>query len=299
VSKSRDNNVMHAKPGLRAGCDAREAGLACGFFCLQEYRPGSVITDVISLDLNMTLALLLLFTIPIAQEPAKVPTAESVLARYVNAKGGKNRLLAITNYSLFGTIEIVNEDERTEFGNFQIYQTDGQSVTRITLPDGTRMSHGTDGKIAWSISEHGTANIMKDQEALDFVRHHKTLHESLAWPDQFEAIKYAGKKTIDDVETNHLIFIASNNRQINRYFSVKSGLLIRDEQFVGPANSFQVSNIADYHECPNGTMVSRTKTISGDRFWGIKDVSSNIDGIKEHLQLPEAVTKCMAAESAK
>ena len=29
------------------GVHAREAGLACGFFCLQDYRPGSVITDVI------------------------------------------------------------------------------------------------------------------------------------------------------------------------------------------------------------------------------------------------------------
>ena len=31
-------------------CDAREAGLACGFFCLQDYRSGSVITAVIQLE---------------------------------------------------------------------------------------------------------------------------------------------------------------------------------------------------------------------------------------------------------
>ena len=29
------------------GVHAREARLACGFFCLQDYRPGSVIADVI------------------------------------------------------------------------------------------------------------------------------------------------------------------------------------------------------------------------------------------------------------
>jgi len=32
-------------------CDAREAGLACGFFCLQDCRPGSVITAVIRLPI--------------------------------------------------------------------------------------------------------------------------------------------------------------------------------------------------------------------------------------------------------
>ena len=32
--------------------NAREAGLACGFFCLQDYRPGSVITAVILPNLN-------------------------------------------------------------------------------------------------------------------------------------------------------------------------------------------------------------------------------------------------------
>ena len=41
--QTRDNNAMHAKPGLRAS-----------FFCLQDYRPGSVIADVIRLGSLMT-----------------------------------------------------------------------------------------------------------------------------------------------------------------------------------------------------------------------------------------------------
>ena len=35
--------------------DAHEAGLACGFFCLLDYRPGSVITDVLSLGIDFVL----------------------------------------------------------------------------------------------------------------------------------------------------------------------------------------------------------------------------------------------------
>ena len=197
--------------------------------------------------------------------PNSRPTAESVIARFVEAKGGKEKLSSILNYSLSGVIEIINEGEQTEVGKFQIYQTDGQSLTRITLTDGSVVSHGTDGKIAWSISEHGTASVLKGQEASDFIRHHKTLHGSLAWPEQFETIRYVGDKTIDGNETRHLIFVDSDNRQINRYFSVETGLLIREEQFVGPNNSLQISEISDYQRCPKGTMVSRVKTNSGDR----------------------------------
>ena len=79
--------------------------------------------------------------------PTKLPpTADSVIARFVEAKGGKEKLSSILSYSLSGVIEIVNEDEREEFGEFQIYQTDGQSLTRITLPDSSVMSHGTEEK---------------------------------------------------------------------------------------------------------------------------------------------------------
>jgi len=236
--------------------------------------------------------------------PNREPTAESVIARFVEAKGGKEKLSLILNYSLSGVIEIVNEDEQTEVGKFQIYQTDGQSLTRITLPDSSVMSLGTDGKIAWSISEHGTTSILKGQEARDYIRHHKTLHESLAWPEQFETIKYVGDKTIDGNETRHLIFVDSDNRQINRYFSVETGLLIREEQFVGPNNSLQISEVSDYHRCPNGTMVSRVKTISGDQHWAakmkwqVKKISSNDDGIQKHLQLPGAITELLE-ETAK
>ena len=238
--------------------------------------------------------------------PTKLPpTADSVIARFVEAKGGKEKLSSILSYSLSGVIEIVNEDEREEIGEFQIYQTDGQSLTRITLPDSSVMSHGTDGKIAWSISEHGTASILKGQEAHDYIRHHKTLHGALAWPEQFETIKCVGDKTIDGNETRHLIFIESSNRQINRYFSVDTGLLIREEQFVGSNNSLQISEISDYQRCPKGTMVSRVKTNSGDRQgaakmkWRIKNVSSNDDGIQKHLQLPEPITKLLIEKTAK
>jgi len=93
------------------------------------------------------------------------------------------------------------------------------------------------------------------------TRHYETLHESLEWKNQYSAILYAGKKTVQNTLSHHLIFLASDNRQINRYFSVESGFLIREEQIYETDEHAQIliSEIGDYVAEKNGTTVSRSR----------------------------------------
>ena len=103
-------------------------------------------------------------------------------------------------------------------------------------------------KIAWRLNANGKPSILQGQNARDYMRHYRTLHESLEWTKQFGAILYAGKKTIDDEPVHHLIFVATDNRQINRYFSAKTGLFVREEKIIGTEENTQIliSEIRDY-----------------------------------------------------
>ena len=245
--------------------------------------------------------LLILFSLVVAQDKSRAdndPTAKSVVSAHIKAIGGKELLLKTTNYSISGKFILVGvEGERVPFGEFQIYQTNGRFKILNTLPDGTVMSAGTDGKIAWSIDEHGTAEILKGQVATDFIRDNSTVHESLSWEEPSFKISYAGRKDINGVQTNHLIFVAEDNRQINRYFSTESGLLLREERFVGGNNVFEITTFAKYEKCKMGILVSRRKIISSDTFgkqeYQIDSVNPNIANIEKNLEFPELIKKLL------
>jgi hypothetical protein len=185
------------------------------------------------------------------------PEAESVISRFVQVKGGEAALNKIRDYTIKGDVVSGTETVAT----FEIYQAPNRHLSIDRFPDGSVRQQGTDGNIAWTLGADGTASILQGQEARDYMRHYATLHESLEWKKQFEAILYAGQKTLGDESVHHLIFVAADNRQINRYFSTTTGLFIREEQVfeTGENTQILISEIRDYVREENGTLVSRSR----------------------------------------
>ena len=163
--------------------------------------------------------------------------------------------------------------------------------------DGSTRQSGTNGKIAWQVDAAGEPTLLKGQEARDFIRHNASLNESLGWQNEFDAICYAGKKTVQGSKTHHLIFVSSDNRQINRYFSVESGLLIREEQIVGTGKSMQIliSEIGDYVREKVGVLSSRQRVnhFGANRTLEFKIESAESNTITDHsiFAVPESVAK--------
>ena len=223
------------------------------------FRPGYP-EDYFAENAMLKVALLIAFVSFLRDEQiAKQisPKAESVIARYIQAKGGESALKKIKDYAIKG--DVVSDAETV--GTFEIYQAANRHLSIHRFPDGSSRKHGTDGKIAWALSVDGKPSILQGQDARDYMRHYETLHESLEWTKQFQAILYAGEKNLGDESVHHLIFVASDNRQINRYFSRKTGLFVREEQITGTQENTQilVSEIRDYVREKNGSLVSRSR----------------------------------------
>ncbi len=185
------------------------------------------------------------------------PKADAVISSFIRAKGGESALKKIKDYTIKG--EVVSSNKVV--GTFEIFQAGNRHLSIDHFPDGSSRQHGTDGKIAWNLDVDGNASILDGQDARDYMRHYGTMHQSLEWKNQFAAILYAGEKTSGDELVHHLIFVANDNRQINRYFSAESGLLIREEQINGTNENTQIliSEIGDYVRETNGELVSRSR----------------------------------------
>ncbi len=221
------------------------------------------------------------------------PTAESVIEKFIAAKGGESSLRKIKNVSIKGSV--FSNDEKV--GAFEIYQAANRHLSINRFPDGSSLRHGTDGKLAWEIDVKGKPTLLEGQRARDYIRHYETLHESLEWSKQFNAILYAGKKTVQDTASHHLIFVAPDNRQINRYFSIESGLLIREEQVEGAGEDTQilVSEIGDYVRDESGTTVSRRRL---NHFGAAYSIEYRIESVESNtlkddslFKVPDTVTE--------
>ena len=118
------------------------------------------------------------------------PTAESVIEKFIAAKGGESSLRKIKNVSIKGSV--FSNDEKV--GAFEIYQAANRHLSINRFPDGSSLRHGTDGKLAWEIDVKGKPTLLEGQRARDYIRHYETLHESLEWSKQFNVDPVCGQK---------------------------------------------------------------------------------------------------------
>ena len=183
-------------------------------------------------------------------------TAQSVIDQYIQAKGGQQTLAKIKNYIIKGEVILKGE----VVSKFEIYQAPNLHLSIDRFPDGSKRTHGTDGKIAWQIDIKGQPKILTGQAARDYIRHYSTLHEALNWTKQFKTIEYVKETALGKVPVHHLVFHASDGRKIDRFFEVETGLFVREEQETADENeTFMVSEIKDYVKDKNGSMVSRRR----------------------------------------
>ena len=244
--------------------------------------------------INLLLSLAFVAPFQDEQEVARVsPEAEAVIEKFVHAKGGEAVLRSIKNYVIRG--DMLSNGQ--SMGSFEIFQAPGRHFAIHRFPDGSSFRHGTDGKIAGQLDNAGVPSILDGPQAAEYIRHHETLHESLEWKNQYDAILYAGGKKIDDEEVQHLIFITADHLSVNRYFSKATGLFIREEivTAVDGKTEILVSKIQDYAEEENGSLVprSRVNTLGSNAplIYRITSVESNISSNDQRFQLPEPVSQ--------
>ena len=253
--------------------------------------------------LNLAFALMFTFALPQAaeqeQETAQISAeAEAVLEKFIEAKGGRDALEKVKNYHYAADL-VVDGQKVAKIKGFQAANRNLMTIERLTDGAVVRKS-GTDGEIAWRVESDGEVQILTGQELRDFMRHNSTVHESLEWINQYESIFHVGKKTIQNQEVDHLIFVAADNRQINRYFSTASGLLIQEEQVVAwnGGSVIQISEISDYRKVNNMVVSHRRINRFGSEFSSEFIMNEHETNTLEDsvFEIPDEVKKVLAKE---
>jgi photosynthetic reaction center cytochrome c subunit len=170
---------------------------------------------------------------PGAAEPAAptLPTADAILAKYVQALGGEQALRKITNRTITGTRETVGRNTQTDVawlqGTFAEYQkAPNLSAMFAYAANGQTTGSGFDGSSAWtqnangSVTEASGTALARGQRAADF-------YDALDIKSQYSRMIVRPPEKIRDREAYLVIGVPDGAAPERLYFDSQTGLLLR------------------------------------------------------------------------
>jgi hypothetical protein len=160
-----------------------------------------------------------------AQEPGALPKAESVLAHYIDATGGKAAYEKFKSRTITGTIEIPGANIT---GKIQIFQAAPNRIAIVTEvgPAGQTI-RATDGKSAWEISSVTGERLLDGAEKDDFLRN-ATFNEELHVKELYEKAECVGIEDVEGKPAYKIVLTAKTGKSESNYYDKTSRLLVKE-----------------------------------------------------------------------
>jgi len=153
--------------------------------------------------------------------PPKLPTAEKVLDKTIEAQGGKEAFEKIKSRVTKGTIEVTAGPQSLK-GTIERYEAAPDlRYTEIKLGP-TVSKSGTDGFVHWDIKQ-SKAKILEGDEKEMAIRRAR-FNALLYWRDLYDKVECVGKEKIDDRLCVKVVLTPRVGTPITAYYDWKNGL---------------------------------------------------------------------------
>ena len=151
----------------------------------------------------------------------ELKTRDAVLERYKQALGGVDAIQRVQSRTVHGEVESSSKAGRA---SFVYYAKPFKSLFKLTLPDGTNITAGFDGKVSWTITPQG-ASLDKDTP-LYAIRRDADLQYPLHQPDYFRKFELAGVTGFEGHRCYWLHGTTNWGKDNNQFYDVDTGLLV-------------------------------------------------------------------------
>jgi hypothetical protein len=228
------------------------------------------------------------------QEPA-LPSAESILDRYVEVTGGKAAYTQLHNILSIGTFYVAGTSMR---GTFKAYEAEpNRSLSIIEIEGGEKIEEGTLGDVAWDRSSKEGPRLKEGEEKAISLRE-ATFNSRLKWRLLYKNAACVGAETVGERKCYKVVLTPSAGGPLTQYYDAESGLLVRSVITVnspaGPVPS--ENNYSDYQES-NGVLFPRKlahRVGSEETVVVLDSVRCNADIAWYRFDLPSEVKALLA-----
>jgi len=156
------------------------------------------------------------------QTAAKLPTAEEVLNRNVEATGGKEALLRHKSMTVHGRYQSPAQKLDVET---VAYTKDGKLLFKALLPGGKEYNTGYDGQTAWDLDSTGKVTIHEGDEVKSIARD-ADMYYHLHVMNYFKSMEVVGVKEFNGRACYHLKGVNNWGKVNEHFYDKENGLLL-------------------------------------------------------------------------
>ena len=153
-----------------------------------------------------------------------LPSAESVLDRYVEVTGGKPAYERRKSEIAHGTLEYPAQGVK---GAITRWETDSDNYyATLDIPGIGKIEMGVTDGVAWENSAVMGPRVKKDQEKEQAIRE-ASMNATLNWRKLFPKVELAGSEVVNGEECYKVVMTPATGHAEIMYFQKKSGLAVK------------------------------------------------------------------------
>lgn len=215
----------------------------------------------------------------------RLPSAETVLDKTIEAQGGREAFEKLTNCVMKGRIAIEMGAQKAE-GTLERYKAFPDLARTIVKLGNQTMESGTDGFIYWNMNPQNVTILEGDDKA-DSERANR-FNAHLHWRQLYESVECVGKEEVDGRKCVKLIKKPPTGNPVVAYYDWKNGLPVGTDETktTERGEELQEDRLSDYREV-NGVQVPfKVVRIRKQGGQVVQTITYTYDSIQYNVEIP-------------
>jgi len=191
-----------------------------------------------------------------AKPAAGLPSVDDILAKYVNAIGGKEAFEKIKSRTAKGSFEI---EAMNMTGTFEMFaKAPNKSAMKIDLPGFGVVNNVYDGAKGWDSNPMAGLRELSGAE-LAAMKRRADFHSEINFKKHYPKMEVKGKEKVGSSETYVIEATPDEGGPEKLYFDVNTGLLVRhDLEAEGPQGKMATEIYTDDYKVVDGVKIPHT-----------------------------------------
>jgi len=224
-----------------------------------------------------------------------LPKAGEIMDRYVAVTGGREAYQNRRNEVRKAKMELAGRDVSFTVTTYRT--APGKAYSIMEIPGAGKVEEGTDGEVAWSLSE-ARGPVIKAGFERDMALYGATLDADLRWREFITSAETAGLEQIDGRPCYKLLLCWGEGSELTRFYDKETGLLTKGLMRVKlPQGQFTMeTSFQDYRTAGGVLQPHKTTTkLPGQEVIGtLQSVETNVEIEPARFALPEPVKALLA-----
>jgi hypothetical protein len=235
-----------------------------------------------------------------AQEE-KLPKAEEVLDKSIEAMGGKAAFEKLRNRVIKGTVEVrAPGGSQTVKGTIATHTAAPNKSSSVAELAGQKFETGTDGETYWEIAPPRGPRVLDGDEKA-FEQRRATFNAELHWKELYKKVECAALEDVDGVSCYKVVSTPARGKPETVWYDRKTYLPVRAELVLSTSMGEQTCQLAmsDYRKADGLLLPYKVvQTVLGiDQTITVDSIEHNVDLPADRFALPEPIKELLKSKS--